>query len=142
MMEPVTTTLATSGVGLIMGYVFRLIKSLSDASEKRQELMLRALGAGDDSADRAAERKGSGPLRWLFSIAIVVGVVVAPIIFGAIDSIDILYPTESEKSILWGLVRWGKSVEWKALSGYPVMPALLQGFNLILSFVVGQRPAK
>ena len=143
MVDAIAMTAATTTFGLVSGFVFRLIGESLKASAFRQELAIKAMSARDLSADKAAARGNTGWLRWFFGVAVVAAVVIVPAIIGFMDDKTLMYPTRNhEWSILWGLWKFGGNITWTAMQGYPYLPETLQAFNLYISFVVGQKPAK
>lgn len=143
MMDSIAMTAGTTIFGLVSGFVFRLIGESLKASAFRQELAIKALSARDMSADLAAKRGDTGWLRWFFGVAVVAAVVVVPIALVWSGRAELMYPVRSEGwSVLWGLWSGGSKVIFERVGGYPYLPETLQAFNLYISFVVGQKPAK
>lgn len=143
MINTLALTAGTSMFGLITGFIFRLIGESRKSANDNMQLAIRALAAGDLSADKASERKGTGWLRWVFGMAVITGVVIIPAVVGFMDDKTLLYPMQKDGwSLLWGFWSFGSKTVWVEIKGYPYIPEMLQAFNLYISFVVGQKPAK
>ena len=141
-----SSTIAAAA-GLVSGYVFRFIKELFNMSQERErwthDQKMAELKAGDESADRAAERPNTGYVRKAFVWAIIAAVPVALIVFAFNSKIPIQFPVVKEGiSLGWGLITFGAKTTFEALDGYVLPPQVLDAFIYFVSFAVGQWPAK
>jgi hypothetical protein len=143
MINALAMTAGTSVFGLVTGFVFRLIGESRRSNSENMQLAIKALSARDLSADNASKRPSTGWLRWFFGVAVVLAVIIAPIAIAYNPKVELMYPiTNNDWSILWGLWKHGGTTTFQAVGGYPYIPEALQAFNLYISFVVGQKPAK
>ena len=113
------------------GFVFRLIAAQQEASSKQMELLLKAQGVADDSADRAS---GRGTLlgRRLLLGAILWVVAVGPLVAALLG-----YPTFVESARAdWDPLGWFTG-GFKPLSGLVVLDEMRSALVAAVGFYLG-----
>ena len=122
--------------GGITGFVMKFMSAQMEIHSKALERMIAAQGVSDDSADRAADRTGSGGVwvRRSIAVTILFAVVIAPFIF-AFYSIPVTIKAEGTGGIFNFL--GFHSDRWKSLEGFVLLPEIRQGMLAILGFYFG-----
>lgn len=131
-----TELLAMLGGGL-SGFVMKMIASQAQNQAQLFERMIVKQKTADDSADRAAKRDAGALVRRFLVVVTFFAIVIAPFIFAFFPDVGISVSRETD-----GFLGFFKTVKWKTIEGFVILPEIRQTALAIVGFYFGSSQVK
>ena len=131
-------------IPIALGFVAKLLALKAEDNKQRQEMMIKALAAQNQSIDVA--RKYDTPaanasrrlLLWFVLGAIMI-TIVGYVIFDAPIYVE---EVVQEPSYFFGLLGGGERIEWRKIEGIPAFDEIFQAFSVIIELYFGATLAR
>ncbi len=131
--------------GALSGFLFKLIAQSQSDKQAIFERLIRERQAGDQSADRAANRddsKAGQYTRRFIVVSVLFGLIMAPFILSLLNLPIIVQTDTPFRSWLAGIVQTGGISKFYEINGYLLSPTLTSCATAIVGFYFGTAAGK
>ena len=137
-------SILTHIIPIALGFIAKLLALKAEDNKQRQEMMIKALSAQNQSLDMA--RKYDTPVanasRRLLLWFLMAAIMLSMLGYVAFDAPIYVEQVVKDPSFLFGLIGGGEHIEWKEIRGIPSFQELFVWMQILIEFWFGATLAR